>query len=190
MSELWLIRHAQTAWSETGRHTGRTDVPLAPAGETAAAALAPRLAGHRFSTVFCSPLVRAARTAELAGLGAHLRPLDDLVEWDYGDYEGLTSQQIVAQRPHWSLWRDGCPGGESPAAVGERADRALATIGASLTAAGDPVAAVAHGHLLRVLAARWLHQTPAFGAALVLGPASISVLGSEHGAPAIVRWNG
>lgn len=190
MSELWLIRHAQTAWSQAGRHTGRTDVPLTAAGEAAAAALGPRLAGQHFSALFCSPLVRAMRTAELAGIGSRLRLLDDLVEWDYGDYEGLTSQQIAAQRPGWSLWRDGCPGGESPAAIGARADRALATIGAAMTGAGDPVAVVAHGHLLRVLAARWIGQEPAFGAHIVLGPASISVLGSEHGTPAIVRWNG
>lgn len=190
MSELWLIRHAQTEWSEAGRHTGRTDVPLTAAGEAAAAALAPRLAGLSFSAVFCSPLVRAVRTAELAGIGDRVRLLDDLIEWDYGDYEGLTSQQIAETRPGWSLWRDGCPGGESPAAIGARADRALAMVGAAATGADTRVAIVAHGHLLRVLAARWLGQEPAFGAALVLGPASVSVLGAEHGTPALVRWNG
>lgn len=190
MHGILLLRHGATEWSRTLRHTGRTDIPLDAAGETAAAALAPVLATERFALVLCSPLVRATRTAELAGL----TPFEvdpDLLEWDYGAYEGRTTAQVRAERPGWDLWVDGVPPGatpgESPAAVGERADRALGRIRASL-ADGD-VAVVAHGHLLRVLTARWLALPASDGRLFALDAAGRSWLGYEHGREVIRRWN-
>jgi probable phosphoglycerate mutase len=188
MRELWLIRHAETEWSVARRHTGRTDIPLATAGREHAAALAPRLADHPFALVLVSPLSRARQTAELAGLSEHAQPRDDLMEWDYGAYEGITTAEIRERRPGWSLWHDGCPEGEQAAGVGARVDRVIAE---ALAVADDEadVACVAHSHVLRVLAARWLEQAPAFGARLVLDTASVSRLGFEHGERAVRTWN-
>jgi probable phosphoglycerate mutase len=192
MGELILARHGETAWSATGQHTGRTDIPLTAAGEAAAAALGPVLARRQFAAVFTSPAARATRTALLAGLtGAQSDP--DLREWDYGGYEGQTTQEILATRPHWRLWRDGViPGdpdhpGESLADVSARADAVLARV-TPLLAKGD-VAVVSHGHLLRVLTARWLELEPAAGRLLRLGTGTISVLGTEHGQPVLSCWN-
>jgi probable phosphoglycerate mutase len=187
--EVWLVRHAETDWSRDGRHTGRADVPLTDAGRVSARALADRLRGHAFAAVHCSPLGRARETAALAGidLGAARAVLDeDLLEWDYGAYEGRTTPEIRERAPGWFLWRDGCPGGESPADVGARADRVIA---AACAVDGD-VLLVAHGHLLRVLAARWTSQAPAAGAHLMLETGAIGVLGQERRMRAIRRWNG
>ena len=181
--EIWLLRHAETEWSRLGRHTGRTDVPLTDAGREHARTLAGRVATHRFSMVLCSPLSRARETADLVGLQPQLR--DDLVEFDYGDYEGLTTPEIREQRPDWYLWRDGCPGGETPDDVGVRVDRVIAE---ALGADGD-VALVAHGHVLRALAARWLEQPAGFGGRLRLDTSTISVLGFERDTRVILRWN-
>jgi probable phosphoglycerate mutase len=182
--EVWLLRHAETEWSRTGRHTGHTDIPLTDAGRDVARRLRQRLEGSAFATVLCSPLSRARETAQLAGLECSgLR--DDLMEWDYGDYEGLTTPQIRETRPDWWLWRDGCPGGESPADVGARTDRVIAEI-AELDGA---VALVAHGHVLRVVGARWVQQEPSFGARLYLATGTISVLGFERETRVVRAWN-
>jgi broad specificity phosphatase PhoE len=180
-----LVRHAETAWTLTGQHTGRTDLPLTDNGRQAARALAPRLSEFRFALVLVSPSLRARETCELCGLGAIAQPRDDLLEWNYGDYEGLTSAEIERLRPGWSLWRDGCPGGENAAAVGERADRVIAEI----LAAGDPVAVFSHGHMLRVLGARWIEQAAELGARLGLSTASLSQLGREHGTRILASWS-
>jgi len=192
MGDLTLLRHGETAWSLAGRHTGRTDVPLTPRGEAAAAALAPVLAGLHIVAAFSSPAQRAARTAELAGL-ADTKPDPDLWEWDYGGYEGLTTPQIQEQCPGWYLWRDGViPGdaehpGETVQQVGERADRVLARV-APLLADGD-VALVAHGHLLRVLTARYLRLAPDDGRLFRLDTGTVSALGTEHYEGVILSWN-
>ena len=191
MGELILIRHGETEWSRTGRHTGRTDVPLTDAGLAAAARLAPALAGRPLAAAFSSPASRARVTAELAGLAARVDP--DLQEWDYGGYEGLTSAQIGASRPGWSLWRDGIiPGdaahpGETVEQVGARADAVLNRVRA-LVAHGD-VALVAHGHLLRVLTARWLGLAADDGRLFRLDTGTMSRLGTEHDDPVISSWN-
>jgi broad specificity phosphatase PhoE len=192
MGHLILLRHGETEWSASGRHTGRTDVPLTPRGEAAAAALAPALARRHITAVFTSPASRAVRTAELAGLhGAKTDP--DLQEWDYGGYEGLTTPQILAERPRWYLWRDGViPGdaahpGETLAQVGARADAVLRRV-RPLLPDGD-VALVAHGHLLRVLTARWLTLDPDDGRLFRLDTGTFSMLGTEHKRPAMVSWN-
>ncbi|MER5199885.1 histidine phosphatase family protein [Streptomyces sp. NPDC002755] len=193
MGELILIRHGQTEWSLSGRHAGRTDVPLTDAGEAAAKALAPRLAGRRPVAVFSSPLSRAVRTAELAGL-AGVRPDPDLMEWDYGGYEGLTAARIRQTRPGWDLWRDGVvPGGagrpgERIQQVAARTDAVLDRI-RPLLGDGD-VAVVAHGHLARVLAVRWLGLDASAGR--LLGhphPGTLGFLGTEDGQPFIGAWN-
>ncbi len=183
--ETVLVRHAETEWSRDGRHTGRTDVPLTERGRAAARSLAGRLAGHRFALVLVSPLQRARETCELCGLGAQATPDADLLEWDYGEYEGLTSAEVHAMRPGWSLWRDGCPGGETPAQVGARADRVIAELRAS---EGD-VAVFSHGHMLRVLGARWIALEPAEGGRLGLSTAAICILGYERGAAILALWN-
>jgi broad specificity phosphatase PhoE len=183
--QVWLIRHGPTEWSDTGRHTGTTDIPLTEEGESAARALAPLLEGHGFAHVFVSPLGRARRTAELAGLGDRMEVIEDLREWDYGDYEGLTTEEIRAKQPGWSVWEMGAPGGEDAAAVGRRADRVVSIV----HAVDRDVVLVGHGHMLRVLAARWLGQAARFGKHLSLSPATVSVLGSEHEWPAVVTWN-
>jgi len=192
MGDLILLRHGETEWSRSGKHTGRTDVPLTPRGEQAAVAMAPILARRHFVAVFTSPAQRAARTAELAGLSnATLDP--DLWEWDYGGYEGLTTPQIRQTRPGWYLWRDGViPGdaehpGETLEQVGQRADRVLARV-APVLAEGD-VALVGHGHALRVLTARYLGLEPADGRLLRLDTGTISTLGTEHAEPALLSWN-
>jgi probable phosphoglycerate mutase len=182
--EIWLLRHAETEWSKSGQHTGRTDIPLTDEGRTVARALRERVAGHTFAAVFSSPLARARETAELAGLQVTgLR--DELMEWDYGDYEGLTTPEIRASRPDWYLWRDGARGGESPDDVAARCDRIIAEV----QAIDGDVALVAHGHILRALAARWVQQPVAFGGRLHLDTGSISVLGFERVVQVISAWN-
>ena len=178
-----LVRHGETEWSVSRRHTGRSDIDLTERGRHEAELVRARLAGWRFALVLASPLRRARETAELAGLDPQLD--DDLLEWDYGAYEGRTTEEIRRQRPGWSLWRDGVPGGETVAEVGARADRLLP----ELEAAGGDVAVFAHGHLLRVLTARWLGLEPAAGRLFALDPATISVLGHEHEWPALRAWN-
>lgn len=185
MARLWLIRHGETAWSRTGRHTGRTDVPLTPRGERQAGMLARRIAGMRFDRVWTSPLSRARETCRLSGHLDEARVDPDLAEWDYGSFEGLTQEQIQARVPGWSIWSGELPGGESAEQVGRRADRVIA--GAS--ADGGDVALFAHGHLLRVLAGRWLGLPAAAGRYLALDTASLSRLGHEHGLPVVASWN-
>jgi broad specificity phosphatase PhoE len=183
--EIVLVRHGQTEWSRSGQHTSRTDLPLLPAGRHDAQALREPLARRRFALVLCSPLRRARETCELAGLGERMELCEDLREWDYGEYEGLTTKQIHERRPDWELWRDGCPGGESPQDIAARVERAIAR----LRQAGADAAVFAHGHVLRVLAARWLEQEVRFGARLVLGAGALCVLGFEHEREAILEWN-
>ena len=192
MGDLILLRHGETAWSKSGQHTGRTDIPLTSNGEAAAKALAPLLAQRDIVAVFTSPAQRAVRTAALAGLtGAQQDP--DLWEWDYGGYEGLTTPQIQEQHPGWNLWPDGViPGdaahpGETEAEVGQRVDRVLARA-RPLLADGD-VVLVAHGHVLRVLTARYLLLEPSFGRRLRLDTGTISTLSTEHDDPVISSWN-
>jgi probable phosphoglycerate mutase len=183
--EVWLMRHAETEWSRTGRHTGRTDIPLTDHGREVARALGSRLEDHAFALVLCSPLSRARETAQLAGLECSgLR--DDLLEWDYGEYEGITTPQIREERPDWYLWRDGTPGGESPDDVAARCNRVVA----EARAADGDVALVAHGHILRALGARWVEEPVSFGGRLYLGTGSISVLGYEREVSSIKLWNG
>jgi probable phosphoglycerate mutase len=186
VGDIVLIRHGQTEWSASGRHTSYTDLPLTELGEQQARALRPALAGRRFVAVLSSPRQRSLDTARLAGIEV-TGVEDDLAEWDYGEYEGITSAQIHEQRPDWSLWRDGCPGGESPEQVGDRLDRLLAKA-RELAAEGD-VALIGHGHSLRVAGARWVDLSPSAGAVLVLHTATVSTLGFEHKRPAIVHWN-
>lgn len=182
---LVLARHGGTEWTASGRHTGRTDLDLTEEGRSQARRLGGRLAGLGLGLVLTSPLRRAAETCRLAGFGDRARPCPEAREWDYGDYEGLTSERIHELDPSWRLWRDGCPGGESPEDVARRADAVLALCSA---APGDALL-FSHGHFLRVLAARWLGLPPAAGEMLALRPAALSVLGSEHGAPAIWTWD-
>jgi len=182
---MFLVRHGQTEWSRTRRHTGRTDVELESAGRAQAESLSALLADRSFSQVLTSPLARAAETCQLAGFGEVAVPDEDLAEWDYGEYDGLTSAQIRERRPGWNLWVDGVPGGETPAAVGARADRVIAR---SAQSDGDTLC-FSHGHLLRVLAARWVGLPPVGGRLLLLGTGSLSVLGWEAATPVIARWN-
>src|SRR5215475_4401732 len=192
MGELLLIRHGQTEWSRSGQHTGRTDIPLTPEGIAAASVLAKTVARRRLVAAFTSPAVRASRTAELVGLtGALVDP--DLQEWDYGGYEGLTTAQIRQDRPDWFLWRDGVPPGDA-GHPGELADDVGARADAVLRRArpllpGGDVALVAHGHLLRVLTARWLGLEPAAGRYFRLDTGTLSTLGAEHELPVITSWN-
>jgi broad specificity phosphatase PhoE len=185
MTEVVLVRHGETEWSRDGKHTGRTDVPLTPVGRKQAEALREVLSGREFARVLTSPLSRAAETARLAGFGERAEERDELREWDYGEYEGRTTPEIRAERPGWSLWRDGVPGGESAAEVAGRVDRLL---GELRTIEGD-VLVFAHGHLLRVLAARWVGLGPECGGLLALDPATISILGYERETPVIRVWN-
>lgn len=185
LNELWLARHGETEWSLSGRHTSRTDVPLTVRGERQAVALGERLRGVAFSSVLVSPRARARRTAELAGFSEVLVVDEDLVEVDYGEYEGRTSAEIQRARPGWDLWRDGCPGGETIAQAAARAERVLARA----REAGGPVLLVGHGHLTRTLASRALTLDPGHGRHLALDPASLSIVGSEHAAPALWLWN-
>jgi broad specificity phosphatase PhoE len=192
MGELILLRHGETEWSLAGKHTGRTDIPLTKRGEQAAAALAPLLARRDIVATFTSPARRAVTTASLAGL-ADAKPDPDLWEWDYGGYEGLTTPQIQEQRPGWYLWRDGViPGdaehpGETVAQVAQRADRVLGRA-VPLLDDGD-VVLVAHGHLLRVLTARYLQLDPTDGRLFRLDTGTLSTLYSEHRVPVIASWN-
>ena len=183
--EVVLVRHAETEWSRDGRHTGRTDIPLTDRGRMGARAPAAKLRGRTFRLVLVSPSRRAHETCELCGLGDQARTREELLEWDYGEYEGLTTPQIEAIRPGWSLWRDGCPGGESPADVGARADRLIA----ELRAVDGDVAVFSHGHMLRVLGARWIELAPSLGARLRLSTGAICVLGYEHATAALSCWN-
>ena len=179
--ELVIVRHADTDWSANGQHTGRTDLPLNDTGRARARALRERLSGRSFAEVWSSPLARARETAELAGFTPQEH--GELLEWDYGAYEGLTSVEIRAQRPDWDLWRDGCPEGEDAVDVGRRADAALA----ALPEHGD-ILIFSHGHLLRVLAARWLGLPPTAGALFALAPGGIGVLGHEHLRRVVRAW--
>jgi probable phosphoglycerate mutase len=180
-----LVRHGETEWSANGRHTSRTDLSLTEAGRSHAESLAPELSKQDFSLVLCSPLRRARETCTLAGFGDAAEICEDLHEWDYGDYEGLSTPQIRAERPDWFLWRDGCPGGESPSQIQERADRVLDR---AREASGD-VIMFAHGHILRVLGARWTAQPAAFGARLALGTGALCTLGYERDTEVLQEWN-
>jgi probable phosphoglycerate mutase len=180
-----LVRHGQTAWSESGRHTGHTDLPLIEAGRQRARKLRSELAERTFSLVLCSPLRRAVETCRLAGYGDRAILCDDLREWDYGDYEGLTTPEILARDPSWDMWRNGFPGGEDPAQIAARADRVLSRL---RSAEGDALA-FAHGHLLRVLATRWLRMEPAAGARFGLAPGTVSSLGCERETEVLTGWN-
>jgi probable phosphoglycerate mutase len=186
MGEIVVVRHGQTEWSAAGRHTSTTDMELTAAGEKAAQALSRTLTHRAFVAVVSSPRQRARRTATLAGL--IVTDVDtDVVEWDYGEYEGRTTPEIRADVPSWDLWVDGCPGGETPQQVTDRLDRFLAKLRPML-ALGD-VAVVSHGHASRGLAARWLEQPIAFGAHLTLGTATVSILDHEHETPSLRQWN-
>ncbi len=184
---VYLVRHGETAWSVTGQHTGRTDLPLTPRGEQNARRLGARLRGLAFAQVLTSPLQRASRTCELAGFGPVAVPDADLVEWDYGDYEGRRTAEIRAARSGWQLFRDGCPGGESPADVAARADR----VAARVRAADGNVLIFSSGHFLRMLAVRWLGLEPVAGRLFLLGAGSVSALGYDHdrAEPTIRLWN-
>lgn len=181
-----VVRHGETEWSRTGRHTSRTDVPLTDIGEAQAAALGDRLRSETFDEVLTSPRRRATDTCRLAGLGDRAEVCDDLAEWDYGEYEGVTTVDIMNARPGWDLWHDGAPGGEQANDVGIRADRIVARIRRD----GGTVLVVSHGHLLRVLAARWVGLPSREGGSLgPLATASVSRLGYDHGSPVIAAWN-
>ncbi len=185
-AQIWLVRHGETEWSRSGRHTGRTDVALTPHGEDEARALQPMLSEVHPALVLSSPRQRAHRTAELAGLRID-EVTDDLAEWDYGDYEGLTTPEIRESVPAWTIFTHGAPGGEDEADVGTRADRVLRRAAA---AAGDgPVVLVAHGHISRVLGARWIGLPVGAGRNLLLDSAAPCLLGAQYGFPVIGRWN-
>jgi probable phosphoglycerate mutase len=184
-NQIVLVRHGQTEWSRTGQHTSVTDLPLLPEGEEMADALAARLGGEEFALVLTSPLERARETCRRAGFGERAQIEPRLVEWNYGRYEGLTTPDIREERPDWWLWRDGCPDGESPADVGARVDALLEL----LAPVEGAVALFAHGHVLRVLAARWIELPVDGGARLKLDAGTVSVLGFERETPVILRWN-
>jgi broad specificity phosphatase PhoE len=184
---VYLARHGETAWSISGQHTGLTDLPLTERGERNARRLGDRLKGLSFAKVLTSPLKRAARTCELAGFGKVAQVEPDLLEWNYGEYEGRRSLEIHAERPNWRLFRDGCPGGETPGQVGARADRVLQRI----RSIQSDILLFSSGHFLRVLAARWLGLEPAAGRFFILSTASLSALSYEHklSEPAIRLWD-
>jgi len=183
--EIVLIRHGETEWTVTGQHTGKTDIPLTDHGREQGELLRGWLAGRTFEHVLTSPLQRAVETCRLAGLADQAERRAELVEWDYGDYEGLKTDEIRERRPAWSLWRDGCPGGETAQAVGARVDPVVA----QLRDLDGHAALFAHGHLLRVLTARWLQLEAAGGALFALSPATLSVLGWERETAVIRMWN-
>jgi broad specificity phosphatase PhoE len=183
--EVVLVRHGETEWSRDLLHTGRTDVPLTERGRGQAMALRAALAERRFAAVLTSPLQRAVETCRLAGLGDRAEPDEALLEWDYGDYEGVTTAEIRERRPAWKLWRDGCPGGETAADVGARVEPLVERLA---TSDGDAVV-FAHGHVLRVLTARWLLLGPEAGALFALDTATLSVLGFERETRVVRRWN-
>jgi broad specificity phosphatase PhoE len=183
--EVVLARHSETEWSRDLKHTGRSDIPLTEHGRAEAHLLRPALAGRSFALVLSSPLERALETCRLAGVEEKVQLSDDLLEWDYGEYEGITTAEIHRERPDWYLWRDGCPGGETAAQVGARVDRVVAAL---RPLEGDAVL-FAHGHVLRVLTARWLGLGPESGALFKLDTGTLSVLGYERTTPVITRWN-
>ncbi len=183
--ELWLVRHGETEWTVTGQHTGRTDIPLTALGRRQAAALGRRLAGRAFALILVSPLTRALETCRIAGYADVAKPTDDLLEWDYGAYEGRTTPEIRTQGPGWTIWTGNPPDGETLEQVARRAGNVIA----QAAAAGGDVALFAHGHLLRVLAACWLGLPPDAGRLLALGTASLSVLGYERETRVINTWN-
>lgn len=185
LGELWLIRHGETKWSVAKRHTGRTDIPLTPMGERQATGLRQVLAGRQFSSVLCSPLRRARETCRLAGYGETAQVTDDLLEWDYGIYEGKTTPEIRQEKPGWSIWTTAVPKGESLEQVGCRAQRVIQRA----SNIDGPVALFAHAHILRILTACWLGLPPEAGRLFVLDTASISVLGHEREARVIRTWN-
>jgi probable phosphoglycerate mutase len=183
--KVYFLRHGETGWSLNGKHTGVTDIPLTENGRMAARLLQPILARETFALVLTSPLRRARDTCELAGLGQRANVEIDLIEWNYGEYEGLTTEQIRVARPGWSVFRDGCPAGETPDQVGSRADRVLRKV----RAAEGNVALFAHGHILRVLAARWINLSASYGEHFLLDTATLNVLGYYRESPAFKIWN-
>ena len=186
MAEVFLFRHGQTEWSKNGRHTGsRTDLPLLDEGRRQAEELSGIVQAHTFARVFSSPLQRALDTCRLAGLGERAELRDELLEWDYGEYEGITTPDIREANPGWNLWRDGCPGGESADDVGARVDKVID----ELRATEEEAALFAHGHVLRILAARWTGLGPESGARLSLSTGTYSALGYERETPVIKLWN-
>ena len=187
LPSIYLARHGETAWSLSGQHTGRTDIPLTENGQRVAVQLGERMRGLKFAKVLTSPTQRARRTCELAGFGAGAEIVEDVAEWDYGQYEGRTSPEIHAERPDWDLFRDGCPGGEAPAQIGARARRVVER----LRAIGDDVAIFSSGHILRVLAAHWLGLETNVARYLLLSTASLSILSYEHNLsrPVLKLWN-
>ena len=185
--QLWLLRHGATEWAKNGRHTGSTDLPLLPEGEEEARHLAPALTSHRFAAVFSSPLQRAQRTCELGGLGQQRRVMETLREWDYGDYEGITTLEIHKTIPNWTVWSHGCPNGEDAKAVQQRCEQTIA-IALAEPGEGD-VALFAHGHLLRALTGTWLGLGATAGRLFKLGTGNICILGFERGQRAITCWN-
>jgi probable phosphoglycerate mutase len=185
IQQVYLVRHGETAWSVSGQHTGVTDIPLTEKGRKTAKLLEPLLAEETFALVLTSPLRRARETCELSGLGAVVQTERDLAEWNYGEFEGLTSREIREKAPGWLLFDDGCPGGETPEQVGDRADRIIARA----RGAQGNVVLFAHGHLLRVLAARWLGFPAGAGRHFLLDTGTLNILSYYQGVPAIKRWN-
>ena len=183
--DVVLVRHGETEWTLSGQHTGRTDIPLTERGRKQARLLAPLFSTADFALVLSSPLQRARETCELAGLGARMEIEPDLMEWDYGEYEGITSKEIKRTAPNWMVFTDGCPGGETPEQVGARVDRLIHRI----RPVAGRVAIFAHGHLLRVFAARWIGFPPSAGQHFLLDTSTVGVLGYYQGVPAVKRWN-
>lgn len=183
--QVYLVRHGETAWSVSGQHTGTTDIPLTDHGREMASLLQSILAKQTFKLVLTSPLQRARETCRLAGLGEHAQVDADLIEWNYGDYEGLTPKQIHATAPGWLIFRDGCPNGESTEQIAARVDRLIAKV----RAVDGDVALFAHGHIFRTFAARWLRLPVAAGCHFLLDPSTISILSYYRGIPAVKRWN-
>jgi broad specificity phosphatase PhoE len=184
--QVYLVRHGETEWARDGRHTGRTDIPLTDTGRTQAGFLLPVFDHKPLQKIWSSPLQRALETARLAGLGTGVELCPDLMEWDYGDYEGITTKQIRERVPGWTIWTHPCPNGETVQQVGARADRVIAQV----REVNNDVALFSHGHFLRVLAARWLGLEPTDGRFFLLGTSTLSILGYEHETPAIKTWNG
>jgi probable phosphoglycerate mutase len=182
---LWLVRHGETEWAKNGRHTGRTDIPLTDLGRSQAVAVGRKIGNQAFAEVLSSPMSRALDTCRIAGFGAHVELVDDLREWDYGADEGRTTDEIRRDRPGWSIWAEGPHGGETIDEVGARADRIVERV---LAASGD-VLCFAHGHVLRILAARWLDLSAVEGRRFALSTATLSILGWEREIADVQRWN-
>ena len=185
-STIYLIRHGETEWAKSGQHTGRTDIPLTDAGREQAGFLLPIFDDVKFARIFSSPLQRALETAELAGLHSRVELEKELLEWDYGDYEGLTTKQIRERAPDWSIWTHPCPNGETIEQISQRADRVVAM----LRSIEGNVAIFSHGHFLRVLVSRWIGLSADHGSRFLLGTSTLSILGYENELPAIKTWNG